>query len=76
MAINLFSMLADAHAQNIGLVDINADKLFVSDDYGLYFDGFEACISFDESDKAQGKFWMNPFGIKCPGKSYRTTWNV
>lgn len=73
MSITLFSMLADAHAQNIGLMNINLDTLFVGDDYGLYFDGFDSCIPFDESDAVHRKSWMIETLPKCPGKLHQIT---
>ncbi len=68
MAITLFSMLADAHALNIGLVDITQNSLYIGDDHGLYFDGFQACIPLDEEDAVHNRSWMDLKALKCPGK--------
>ncbi|KAI8979192.1 hypothetical protein BDF20DRAFT_485649 [Mycotypha africana] len=76
MAICLFSMLADAHTLNIGLVDISLDSLYVATDGGIYFSGYRSCLFLHESsvhsststkDSSDCYYsWINPATIKCP----------
>ncbi|KAI7907278.1 uncharacterized protein BX663DRAFT_426319 [Cokeromyces recurvatus] len=66
MAVTLFSILTDAHSQNIGLVDITMDSLYVNTDGGLYFGGFKSCVSLDPESLSKQKDSFDTSSIKCP----------
>ncbi|KAI8997254.1 hypothetical protein BDB01DRAFT_830858 [Pilobolus umbonatus] len=69
MAINLFSMLTDAHSMGVGLVNISFDTLEVSIDGSLYFTGFRYAVDLQESEPFRDKPWTNMRYIICPEKN-------
>ncbi|RCI05426.1 hypothetical protein CU098_013233 [Rhizopus stolonifer] len=58
MAITLFSILVDAHALNIGLVNISPKSICVGTDGGLYFGEFKSCVLLDEPKPLRDKGWI------------------
>ncbi|PHZ07302.1 uncharacterized protein RHIMIDRAFT_242816 [Rhizopus microsporus ATCC 52813] len=66
--INLFSMLADAHALNMFLVGIDTKNIFVDIDGSLRFFGFR--YSFQKGKSAEKALWSNWSDIRCPENAY------
>lgn len=66
IAVSLFSAIADAHALNIGLVDISMDNLWLNLDGNVYFDGFKSCLGLLDNNK--DCLWIDFDCLQCPGK--------
>lgn len=67
MAINIFSMLVDAHKMSIYLVDITKRSIFVDVDGSLYFSAFRSALS--PTSRMSPKPWVKFDHLVSPGKT-------
>lgn len=65
MAISLFSALKDAHALDIGLVNLSMDHLWLGMDGALFFDDFKSCLKLQTTNELLP--WIDFDLLDCPG---------